>query len=775
MTTLNSVKQPDSYNCGVYVCWFMDIVMKYYQSVGVINIVQIQDLLQKDISNIETFRVFLEENDIDRLQEEPERNERIQLLQDYKHPSEQERRTRTRAVTPSKQRSAPPKPARKFEPQIEVVTSLSSLDRKKPNVITLTSSIHRFFPKRNVKWLRSHLKTSAKIMRYATLLARRFVVEYPHLAFALTHQHFWLACTDVFTTQNWSQNHKERRLVADGINSFQTDVYNALKNLYQNSSLISDEFKRGQPLHCHSCILGDLCKKLAVNFNVMIVSMYPTWKRNFLIACAREKDCSCPKTFATVYLNNLPVPKNLLVFWNHNIADIRSIYNTACGNPHIDELVSSAPVVMNDSDEDDGDDLKINVTPLFVHSVIYSCLSLLQYMKSNFNGNHYRLLRITPLSKYTPGFVLLSKHITGRMLTLVNSKEIPPGPFNGFKQKFDSMKVDPYVHFNKNPDVWKSYSVQSNGVQVMFTFMKKEKRVYSRRTNKQVAEEGRKDRPINVRPKKTNKRKPVVQSRPVFEGFPNALLVAIDPNHSNLCGYSYWYESMDHATSKIKLAPKGRARAPFNYLDTNISPNVCTAQDFEQYLQLVVGSGIHDDSCPLNHQLRQSSKISIRRHRFDFFIRRQRRYQELVNELITKSRQLNCEGVLVWYGRGTDFASRQTVKAGSKAFLKFLQSRLIVYNSHGDEYKTSKLTYCCKVPHNKTYVVNDQGERVVDQRHINCPNCNKNWHRDLSASLNQLWIFCNEIQGLDRPLEFQRGENVVEEVLEDVLEDEILI
>ncbi|KAL0216875.1 hypothetical protein RCL1_007358 [Eukaryota sp. TZLM3-RCL] len=217
---------------------------------------------------------------------------------------------------------------------------------------------------------------------------------------------------------------------------------------------------------------------------------------------------------------------------------------------------------------------------------------------------------------------------------------------------------------------------------------------------------------------------------------------------------------MDHATSKIKLAPKAGARAPFNYLDTNISPNVRKAQDFEQYLQLVVGSGIHD-SCPLNHQLSQSSKITIRRHKCNFFIRRQRRYQELVNELITESQQLNCEGVLVWYGRGTDFASRQTVKAGTKAFLKFLQSRLIVYNSHGDEYKTSKLTYCCKVPHNKIYVVNDQGEPVVDHRHNNCHNCNKNWHRDLSASLNQLWIFCNKMQDLDRPLEFQRGKDVV--------------
>ncbi|KAL0217298.1 hypothetical protein RCL1_007879 [Eukaryota sp. TZLM3-RCL] len=121
----------------------------------------------------------------------------------------------------------------------------------------------------------------------------------------------------------------------------------------------------------------------------------------------------------------------------------------------------------------------------------------------------------------------------------------------------------------------------------------------------------------------------------------------------------------------VWLAPKGRTRVPFDYLDTNISPNVHTAQDFEQYLQLVVGSGIHDDSCPLNHELFQSSKISIRRHKFDFFNRRQRSYQELVNELITKSRELNCEGVLVWYGRGTDFASRQTVKAGAKAFLSF--------------------------------------------------------------------------------------------------------
>ncbi|KAL0217558.1 hypothetical protein RCL1_008139 [Eukaryota sp. TZLM3-RCL] len=89
----------------------------------------------------------------------------------------------------------------------------------------------------------------------------------------------------------------------------------------------------------------------------------------------------------------------------------------------------------------------------------------------------------------------------------------------------------------------------------------------------------------------------------------------------DLGGYSYWYQSMDHTTSIFKLVPKGRARAPFNSSDTNISLNVRTAQDFEQYLQLVVGSGIHDDSCPLNHQLRQSSKISNRRHKFDFVIR----------------------------------------------------------------------------------------------------------------------------------------------------------
>ncbi|KAL0222502.1 hypothetical protein RCL1_002356 [Eukaryota sp. TZLM3-RCL] len=82
-TTLKSVQQPDGYNCGVYVCWFMEIVMNYYQSTGTININEIQQLLSQDIPDVDSFRVSLEQINIPMIERPIERESRTKFLQQY--------------------------------------------------------------------------------------------------------------------------------------------------------------------------------------------------------------------------------------------------------------------------------------------------------------------------------------------------------------------------------------------------------------------------------------------------------------------------------------------------------------------------------------------------------------------------------------------------------------------------------------------------------------------------------------------------------------------
>ncbi|KAL0248933.1 hypothetical protein GEMRC1_004167 [Eukaryota sp. GEM-RC1] len=506
------------------------------------------------------------------------------------------------------------------------------------------------------------------------------------------------------------------------------------------------------PPQCHSHILSDSCRKLAINCKIMIASLFPTWRRNFLIA--RELDCPYPQSFVKIYdIEDASIPESLSEWWAQWYEVVKGLYFEASGDFYYRELYLLNFYEKNNQSEEIE---AIEITQEFAALVAEYCLRLQSFMENNFHPESFRKLKISPIKKYTPGFITLSDRLIQRMTTLTNKKELKRGPrTTGFERKLHQLKTDPYKFFNKNKEEWPSCSLQSNGKQVMFTFSKKEKRIRTRRTKKEVETCGRKTKIMFRVPQEIG-----IAPDGVY------LKVAIDPNHSNLCGYAWRIENQHPASSGIVLAPKGKTRQPFNFLDTNDSPNVYSANGFLTYLDRIGRGGFHSVTAPINRQLDKSSLMKLRSHRFDFFQRKQRRYQNFVNAI--RQAAEGTQGALIWYGRGTDFASRQKVKSANKKFLKFLQTRMNVWNPKGDEFRTSKLTYCCKRVHVKTYF--EDGK--VDHRHFKCPACEKVWHRDISAALNQLELFDHELRGLPRPLAFQRGQNVVQELIEDEIAEE---
>ncbi|KAL0209616.1 hypothetical protein RCL1_008454 [Eukaryota sp. TZLM3-RCL] len=148
--------------------------------------------------------------------------------------------------------------------------------------------------------------------------------------------------------------------------------------------------------------------------------------------------------------------------------------------------------------------------------------------------------------------------------------------------------------------------MQTNGVQVNFTFTQRQKRQRSRSSASELAEKKNKPLPKKVASILTpqQERRRIVDERLSFDALPHYCLVAIDPNQSNLCGYAIWQQGMQHSRSDVLKAPKGKPRNPFNYLDSNISPNNCLSQDFSQYIRQVF---MGFPNAPINQQLRHSS------------------------------------------------------------------------------------------------------------------------------------------------------------------------
>ncbi|KAL0220570.1 hypothetical protein RCL1_000424 [Eukaryota sp. TZLM3-RCL] len=492
---------------------------------------------------------------------------------------------------------------------------------------------------------------------------------------------FLVAVTDIFTKHSWhtliNNSIKQRVIEAPGRPNFTNDVYTALRSTYLAEIHFTGLF-RYNPLSCNAQILSDRCRKLSINYKVMLKTMYITFERNFLIAFAKELNCPTPKLYAELFDQEEPellTNPQFEEWWFGNHEYIEAIFIEALGLRLYNERTKLKTWSSHVEDLDDDETRSIIITPDLAAEVAEACLRLQTFAIQNFHSNNYRLLRLTPLTKYTPGFIQLQQQLLKRMLTLTKREEIGSGRVGQgkFHHILPGLKRNPYRFFHLDRRKWLNYSMQTNGVQVNFTFTQRQKRQRSRSTTSELAKNKNKPLPKKVTSILTpqQKRRRIVDERLSFEALPNFCLVAIDPNQSNLCGYAIWQQGMEHSRSGVLQAPKGKPRTPFNYLDSNISPNNCLSRDFSQYLRQVF---MGFPNAPINQQLHQSSQLSIRHHRFDFFIRKQKRFQSFVN--IVKETAQDPDRVLIWYGRGTDFADRQRVKSPNKKFFTILEDSI---------------------------------------------------------------------------------------------------
>ncbi|KAL0214329.1 hypothetical protein P9112_006513 [Eukaryota sp. TZLM1-RC] len=225
-------------------------------------------------------------------------------------------------------------------------------------------------------------------------------------------------------------------------------------------------------------------------------------------------------------------------------------------------------------------------------------------------------------------------------------------------------------------------------------------------------------------------RLPVEQHPNYREPDENLFFVAIDPNHSNLCGWtngSFRNSATIFERSGLLLNPKER-RLNHPPPLTQATPNTYSAQSFQEYLiEISLPYVPESEEEPeyasiMSGNLQRGARKKLRRNKFDFFIRRQKRLTSFINKIKRLSEGRNT---IVWFGNGGG-PSRQSVKSPRKRFLKQIKKHFESVKV-GDEFMTSAKVNCCKVFHRKIY--HDDGR--VNNAKFDYPRCQTNWSRDI--------------------------------------------
>ncbi|KAL0224096.1 hypothetical protein P9112_003486 [Eukaryota sp. TZLM1-RC] len=207
-------------------------------------------------------------------------------------------------------------------------------------------------------------------------------------------------------------------------------------------------------------------------------------------------------------------------------------------------------------------------------------------------------------------------------------------------------------------------------------------------------------------------RLPVEQQPNYRDPDENLFFVAINPNHSNLCGWtagSFRNSAPVFERSGLLLNPKER-RLNHPPPLTQATPNTYSAQSFQEYLiEISLPYVSESEEEPeyasiMSGNLQRGARKKLRRNKFDFFIRRQKRITSFINKIKRLSEGRNT---IVWFGNGGGGPSRQSVKSPRKRFLKQIKKHFESVKV-GDEFMTSAKVNCCKVFHRKIY--HDDGQ-----------------------------------------------------------------
>ncbi|KAL0225718.1 hypothetical protein P9112_013042 [Eukaryota sp. TZLM1-RC] len=276
---------------------------------------------------------------------------------------------------------------------------------------------------------------------------------------------------------------------------------------------------------------------------------------------------------------------------------------------------------------------------------------------------------------------------------------------------------NPYRFFNKSKFI--NYTIFSNGDSLRFTFTQKERKTYNRPSKAEFeprrasgnydfhnSEKKRKSNVHRTANPQRRLRLPAEQQPNYRDPDENLFFVAIDPNHSNLYGWtagSFRNSAPVFERSGLLLNRKER-RLNHPPPLTQATPNTYSAQSFQEYLieiSLPYVSESEEEpeySSIMSGNLQRGARKKLRRNKFDFFIRRQKRITSFINKIKRWSEGRNT---IVWFGNGGGGPSRQSVKSPRKRFLKQIKKHFESLKV-GDEFMTSATVNCCKVIHRKS-------------------------------------------------------------------------
>ncbi|KAL0214775.1 hypothetical protein P9112_006959 [Eukaryota sp. TZLM1-RC] len=417
-------------------------------------------------------------------------------------------------------------------------------------------------------------------------------------------------------------------------------------------------------------------------------------------------ECPCPKKYASLVVNTT-IPDSLRAWYDEAHHEyIMDLFTQQVADPHrFDAMLMLDNVDLNPD----------NITFLFAAG-----LNIVSFLE-NIASDTMRRNAVSPSPSYSPGFISFSQKLEKHILS--------------FNANHCLLK-DPQ-RVGKHHSQWE-LDIPAK----------------SRKRNSRLQQQ--------VRPRQRRRTDDAYEPPPIDPC--KYSFCAIDPNHKNLFGYSSGSRidnnNVDHQLSGLVLNPKARKIIHPPVL-THASPNCYFAKNLHKYLNEIamplmwvptqeeISNPDFRTRTILDQLLINGDHRALRRKKFDFFIRRQKRIMGFIEKIKLMA---NGRETIIWFGNGGDEPSRQAVKTPRKRFLKKIQKHFKYVKPNGDEFYTSAKTNCCKVFNQKLY--HDDG-RVNNDKFV-CPQCQTLWSRDISASRNQLGIAISEHYYNERPEAFRR-------------------
>ncbi|KAL0210346.1 hypothetical protein RCL1_004782 [Eukaryota sp. TZLM3-RCL] len=568
------------------------------------------------------------------------------------------------------------------------------------------------------------LRVLTSVSVRASILVRHFIYSFPQYGAWATQQQFWECAFDMVQNKPVAIRAPFNRSPND------LPVFNALLAC---SVVINNMLGHEQLVYAQ--LQSAKARAMATSMRQLLADGPVTWKKNFYRTMSQVFDCPKPSKYAGQVLSNRVFTDDLVDWTDENHDQISNQLELVLGGPdalaRFDFLINQPEIALT-----------------FERSqFILECGLLILEFLEMMAPVQMRRHAISPIASWSIRHVNMSKEYLNRLLRQNPNQELLKSP---------------YRHFHMAEDDYPEYAIQSDGLSITFLFRRTEKVKRKRLKGPELKlkiEQGT----ISNFDERFIKRKKNLQSQAVpiqrpqqindgWRGDDWAFFIAIDPNHTNLCGYSCAISNGIHTRfveSNLVWAagPKKLTHpAPLNQL----TPNVYTVGGFLQYVH-GLQQAVNQHSV-IQHYLERGRRRALRRNRFDFWIRKQKRFDHLWRHWKSLAGNLPIH---IWFGSGGNNPSRQRVKVPRLEFMGKLKKKADRFRL-GDEYNTSKKTNCHKVDHSRILVGDEEGVVRELRAYFDCPVCHNRMSRDISASRNQLEIAIEEYYRGERPEAFRR-------------------